>query len=359
MLTATLSPFCGGNQHNHSLVVLVLTLWSSTGLSRKPLSLVVLMVTLSSSLQVVADATSIAGGGGDDTMVFNSTVGGLFVSLDSGADSVSFVTKVSGATMHGGNGLQTVASVLWFDLVEPSVAHSLEVPSMVGLETIPVSGLQADISNGTSLSGGAGADTISGGAITVGCCRCLLLGWCGNDTFNFGTGGTGNTAGTAYFWNDNLELTPLLSWQWHHHTGGVSLVFFGVTSGASMNISFAAAADPLQQQAFGAPTCPALGRFTTMAWLASALAVQTTTSIAFSGGGVEHPPRRCSSKAAAGTNILKAMLVPLAGTANFGTATVRSRPSADPLQLIIPSILLNKPPLKRGFFYAQISLQSV
>ena len=33
-------------------------------------------------------SASIAGGGGNDTMVFNDTVGGtLFVSLDSGADS--------------------------------------------------------------------------------------------------------------------------------------------------------------------------------------------------------------------------------------------------------------------------------
>ena len=31
------------------------------------------------------------------------------VSLDSGADSVSFVTLVSGATMHGGTGTQTIA----------------------------------------------------------------------------------------------------------------------------------------------------------------------------------------------------------------------------------------------------------
>ena len=52
------------------------------------------------------DLASIAGGG-NDTMVFNDTVGGtLFVSLDSGADSVSFVTLVSGATMHGGNGIR-------------------------------------------------------------------------------------------------------------------------------------------------------------------------------------------------------------------------------------------------------------
>ena len=54
-------------------------------------------------------SASIAGGGGNDTFVFGDTVGGtLFVSLDSGADSVSFVTKVAGATMLGGNEFKTV-----------------------------------------------------------------------------------------------------------------------------------------------------------------------------------------------------------------------------------------------------------
>ena len=47
---------------------------------------------------VVKSATSIAGGGGNDTMVFNSSLSGVFVSLDSGMDSVTFVTQVAGSS---------------------------------------------------------------------------------------------------------------------------------------------------------------------------------------------------------------------------------------------------------------------
>ena len=72
---------------------------------------VVLTTTPLSSLQSLRAQHSIFGGGGADTMVFNSTVGGAN-SLDSGADSVSFVTLVSGATMHGGGGSQTMPSAL-------------------------------------------------------------------------------------------------------------------------------------------------------------------------------------------------------------------------------------------------------
>ena len=87
--------------------------------------------------------------------------------------------------------------------------------------------------------GGADADTISG-SISVGSSGVSFWSGSGNDTFDFGTGGiTGSAGGTAYFWNedgtDSIVLSNITS-----ATGAG--VFFGVTSGSSMNISFAAAA---------------------------------------------------------------------------------------------------------------------
>ena len=61
----------------------------------------------------VGSASSIAGGGSNDTMVFNSSLSGAVVSLDSGADSVGFVTKVAGSsTLFGGQAFKRFNSAL-------------------------------------------------------------------------------------------------------------------------------------------------------------------------------------------------------------------------------------------------------
>ena len=95
--------------------------------------------------------------------------------------------------------------------------------------------------------GGADADSFSG-SVTIGNSGVSFWGGSGNDTFNFTSitnvaGGTG----TAYFWNedgaDSIVLGNAVSGA-GASTPGIGVgpgVGFGITSGASMNISFATA----------------------------------------------------------------------------------------------------------------------
>ena len=117
----------------------------------------------------------------------------------------------------------------------PSAERSLVVLSTVVLVTIHWSSPQD--ANGTSLSGGAGADTISG-AISVGSSGVSFWGGAGNDTFELRfqevvspvvlveppTSGT-NLVLTASFCRTASPALQILA------------CFFGVTSGASMDIS--------------------------------------------------------------------------------------------------------------------------
>ena len=121
-------------------------------------------------------------------MVFNSSLSGAVVSLDSGADSVSFVTKVAGSsTLFGGQGIQTVqfssaADLVSFDgtfgsgsLMGGSGNDTLVFLADAAVNASSVVKLEAGedslVFNGNVLSGqfggGADADSFSG-SVTIG-----------------------------------------------------------------------------------------------------------------------------------------------------------------------------------------------
>ena len=102
--------------------------------------------------------TTIEGGAGADTMVFNDSVGSAYVSLDSGADSVSFVTLVSGATMFGGGGTQTMVFGSPADSATFTGSFGGGYISLgAGNDNITFSGATV---NGTTLTGAGDSDTI-------------------------------------------------------------------------------------------------------------------------------------------------------------------------------------------------------
>jgi hypothetical protein len=222
----------------------------------------------------VKSNTSIAGGGGNDTMVFNSSVSGAAVSLDAGADSVTFVTKVVGSsTLFGGSGIHTVNFSSAADLVTfDGTFGAGSILGGSGNDTIVFLANGAQFNSNASLlkteagadslhfggnliSGqfglGAGADNVSG-RITVGS-GVSFWGGSGNDTFNFSSVSAAGSLGTAYFWNqdssaDSIVFGSAIS---AAAVGGVAGGIFGVTAGASLNISFITAQTT---QAFGKAT---------------------------------------------------------------------------------------------------------
>jgi hypothetical protein len=200
----------------------------------------------------VTSNTSIGGGGGADTMVFNDSVGTAFVSLDSGSDSVSFVTRVSGATMHGGSGAQTVVFSGAGDLITfTGKLGGGSINGGSGDDTLIFSSVPD--ANVTSISGGIGDDSISG-SISVGSSGISFWGGTGSDTFDFGTvgiSGAGGAGGTAYFWNDSAGDDNIILSNVTALTGAG--VFFGITEGSGINVSFGAAA-VANTTAFGAGT---------------------------------------------------------------------------------------------------------
>ena len=216
---------------------------------------------------VVKSAASIAGGGGADSFIFNSSVGGAFVSLDSGADSVVFNSTVSGATMQGGTGIQTVqfssaADFVSFDgtfgagsLMGGSGNDTLVFNANAVINASSVVKLEAGADSltftGNTLSGqfggGAGADTFDGD-VTVGNSGVSFWGGSGNDTFNFTTITNAANNGTAYFWNeagtDSIVLGNVVSMGISGAEATYAFgagAYLGITSGASLNISFVTA----------------------------------------------------------------------------------------------------------------------
>ena len=136
----------------------------------------------------------------------------------------------------------------------------------------------------------------------------------GNDTFNFS--GISGTGGTAYFWNeagqDSIVLGNVVS------NGAGAGVAFGVTSGASLNISF------LKGQtsaAFG--TGAAAGTITDLFSVASTkvsygVSANGLITLSFHSGGGEIQIQGFT--AARAHQITNAFNDAKAGTANFGTA---------------------------------------
>jgi hypothetical protein len=131
------------------------------------------------------------GGDGADTLVFLSGAAvnaSTKVSLDAGADSVVFL----GNTLSG------------------------------------------------QFGGGAGADTFSG-SVTIGASGVSFWGGADNDTFSFSQI-TGANNGTAYFWNESgTDSIVFASQVSASASGNAAGVFFGITSGSSLAISFATA----------------------------------------------------------------------------------------------------------------------
>jgi hypothetical protein len=144
-------------------------------------------------------------------MVFGSDgiATGALVSFGANNDMATFTGAVGAATIYGGAG-----------------ADSL-VFSNIGL-------------TGTTLSGGAGADVFSG-SVTIGNSGVSFWGGADADTFNFSSF-TGAGSGTAYFWNDtaardSIVFNSVVSGG-SGASGNAAGVFFGITSGAGMAISF-------------------------------------------------------------------------------------------------------------------------
>jgi hypothetical protein len=297
----------------------------------------------------VGSASSIAGGGGNDTMVFNSSLSGAVVSLDSGADSVSFTTQVAGSsTLFGGGGIQTVQfSSAATDLVSldgtfgagsimsGSGNDTLVFQANAAVNASTVIKLDAgDDSltfNGNMLSGQfgglAGADYI-GGSVTVGNSGVSFWGGSGNDTFSFSTiTNVAGDAGTAYFWNeggaDSIVLGSVVSMNADGGGDAFGTVafgaasYFGITSGASMNISFQ---DAQTSQMFGYGISNSFDVHNTL--VTYGVDANNYITLSFVGGGTMELQGFSSAEATAITNSFD-----LAGgaagarTANFGTAT--------------------------------------
>jgi hypothetical protein len=290
---------------------------------------------------VVKSATSIAGGGGNDTMVFNSSLSGVVVSLDAGADSVTFVTQVAGSSTLFGGGVassQTVnfsaaADLATFDgtfgggsILGGSGADTLvfaagvEVASGFTLKT--EAGADSLTFTNNVISGqfglGAGADFV-GGNITVGSNAVSFFSGSGNDTFNMTSVTVANAGGgTAYFWNEAGTDSIVLGGQFD---SGLSVISgrthaeFGITSGASMNISFATAG-ALGEVSRGLGDFS--GNFTVHNNVVSYGFAATQVTIVFAGGGGV-TLNGAAFEAATGTNIFSNFSAST-GTANFGLA---------------------------------------
>ena len=113
-----------------------------------------------------------------------------------------------------------------------SVAISVVVPQSggSGADTLHFNNISVDA---TSLTGGAGADLLTGG-ISVGSSGVSFWGGAGADTFNFSTG-ISNASGTAYFWNADTGVDSI-------NLGAATAVTqnlgFGVSTGSGLIVNF-------------------------------------------------------------------------------------------------------------------------
>ena len=127
---------------------------------------------------------------------------------------------------------------------------AVNASSVVKLEA----GADSLVFNGNTVSGqfGAGAgDDYVGGSISVGTSGVSFWSGVGDDTFSFST--ITNDGGTAYFWNEGGTDSIVLGGAVSTAAGGAPIVF-GVTKGASMNISFSYAIADTATSTFGAGT---------------------------------------------------------------------------------------------------------
>jgi hypothetical protein len=241
---------------------------------------------------------------GNTSAVFGSAIGtAAQVSFGSGADMASFNGAISAGSIYGGAG----ADSLDFNTGNIGAAT---IDLGVGNDFISFTNASLD---GAKFAGGAGTDSFSG-SVYVGVSGVSFFGDAGNDTFNFGSGAiTGtNNGGTAYFWNnsdvDSIVLSNITS-----ATGAG--VFFGITSGASLAISFAAAAASATST-FGAGTMSST--WTVHNNLVSFGFGSTQVTMVFVGGGGA-TIQGGVFETAAGTNIFSNALAST-GTGNFGIA---------------------------------------
>ena len=207
---------------------------------------------------------TIAGGAGADTMSFAASLSGAIVSLDSGADSVDFTTLVAGnSTLFGGGGIQTVnfssaADLASFDgvfgagsLIAGSGNDTLvfQSGSTVNASTVVKLGAGDDslTFNGNTVSGqfgGLAGNDYIGGSISVGNSGVSFWGGSGNDTFDFSmiTGAGGSRYCLLLERSRYRQHCPWIRcFRWLegiHRRCCSGVAFFGITSGASMNISF-------------------------------------------------------------------------------------------------------------------------
>ena len=133
---------------------------------------------------------------------FSGAVGEASIYGGAGADTLNFAAAVDGATVDLGAGIDLIS----FDNVYV---------------------------NGSTVFGGAAADTFSGG-ISAGASGVSFWGGTGADTFNFSTG-ISNASGTAYFWNadagtDSINLSAA--------TAVTQNLGFGVSTGSGLIINF-------------------------------------------------------------------------------------------------------------------------
>ena len=226
---------------------------------------------------------SILGGSGNDTLVFRTGAGflndGGVVKTEAGADSLHF----SNNTVSGHFGL------------------------------------------------GAGHDNLSGN-ISVGVGDVSFWGGSGNDTFNFSSITGPGTGGTAYFWNHTAEADSIVFGSQISIAGlsGRAGVFFGLTSGASLNISFITAQTT---QVFGKQVGAAAG--TSSVGFGQAFRIANSNKVtygidsnnyvtlAFAGGGSLSIQGLSSAEAKAITNtfgLAKGNGNPAGTTGTFGTA---------------------------------------
>ena len=283
--------------------------------------------------------STLLAGAGDDTLRFTDQVSASKINLGTGNDQVTFSTLVgSSSSIVGAAGTsQTINFSAAADLVSfdgtfgaGSIMGGSGNDTLVFLQDAAVNassvvkleaGADSLVFNGNTVSGqfGAGAgDDYVGGSISVGTSGVSFWSGVGDDTFSFST--ITNDGGTAYFWNeggtDSIVLGGAVSSG--GATGGGAPVVFGVTKGASMNISFAAGTiNTSATTAFGAGTMSSSWSVANSNLVSFGFG-STMTTIIFSGGGLA-TLQGGVFETAAGTNIFDTAKAS-SGTGLFGIA---------------------------------------
>ena len=243
-----------------------------------------------------ATNSSLVGGGGiqtvqfsavDDLVTLSGTFGAGSVFGGSGNDTLVFANgAVFGAT-----------SVLKLDAGDDSLVF------------------QGNTLSG-QFGGGLGNDAFSG-SVTVGQSGVSFWGGVGNDTFNFTTITNSGNGGTAYFWNeggtDSLVFGSLVS----SSSQQGAIARFGITVGASLDISFAGTQNVTS--AYGGGTLSSA--FTVATNLVTFGSSASGTTLVFAGGEIITLRGAVGTISSATiTNAFSNATLGTSGTANFGIA---------------------------------------